>query len=192
MAWLGSLSAGEEGLKPILPFRNQDEIMRCAGFGLGVVRFLHDGSFIIVPGTEPDIFLFGRDGKLQRTWRTETLGIEARCGLDKEQSKSLWVNPVGRQEWVNRRAIIDEIVDTPDGPALIIRTLKNSRATWEMVVLNGDASARFTLPFSSEDPWAHVTADMRGGRLIFLIVDRLASRERWVTSRLILTEWGEH
>jgi hypothetical protein len=192
MTWLGSLSAGEEGLKPILPFRDQEEIRRCTGFGLGVVRFLHDGSFIIVPGTEPDVFLFGRDGKLQRTWRTDALGIEARCGLDKEQSRALFANPVGRQEWVNRRAIVDEVVDTPDGPGLIIRTLKNGIPMWEMVVLNGDGSTRFTLPFSSADPFAHVTSDTRGRRTIFLTVDRLVGRGDKITSRLIVMEWSEH
>ena len=191
MAWIGSLSAGEDGLKPVLPFRDQDAIMRCAGFGLGVVRFLSDGSFVIVPGAEPDIFLYGRDGHLQHIWRAEALGVDDPCGsISKEQQKMLWTNPVGRQEWVNRHPMIDEVIDTPDGPAVIIRT-RATRTTWEMVVLNGDAGARFTLPFSSGSPWAHVSADTRRGRTVFLMVDRTAGRDGGPTPRLIVTEWRE-
>lgn len=192
MAWIGSLSLGEEGLKPILPFRDQDAIMRCFGMGLGVVRFLSDGSFVIVPGAEPDIFLYGRDGRLRHTWRTEALGVAAPCAaITKEQQKMLWTNPEARQELVNRHAMIDEVIDTPDGPAVVIRT-RGKRTTWEIVVLNGDAGVRFTLPFSSGSPWAHVSADTRGLRSVFLIVDRTAGRDGGPTPRLILTEWSEH
>ncbi len=59
-----------------------------------------------------------------------------------------------------------------------------------MVVLDGDASVRFALPFRSAVPFAHVTSDTRGRRTIFRLVDRLAYREHEVTSRLTLTEWS--
>jgi hypothetical protein len=202
MAWLGSLSAGEAGLKPVLPFHDQDEIMSCVGCGLGVVRFLRDGSFIVVPGTEPGIFLFGPDGHLQRTWQTDAFGVEATCGLSKDQRRMFGRSPQARQEWANHRAMIDEVIDTPDGPAVIIRTVKNGKSTWEMVVLNGDAGVRVTLPFSSSSPWAHVSADTRGRRAIFLIGDRLLDRDGppvhlvvrkdGAAPRLVLTEWSEH
>jgi hypothetical protein len=204
MAWLGSLSAGEAGLKPILPFHSEDEIMRCAGFGLGVVRFLRtDGSFIVVPATEPGIFLFGSDGHLQRNWHTDAIGIEATCGLSQDQKRMFAQSPAARQEWVNHRAMIDEVIDTPDGPAVIIRSRGKEKTTWEMVVLNGDAGVRLALPFSSSSPWAHLSADTRGRRAIFLIADRLLDRDDGppvhlvvrkdgAAPRLVLTEWSEH
>lgn len=192
MAWLGSLSAGETGLKPVLPFKDQNEIRRCAGFGLGAVRFFGDGSFIVVPGTEPGIFLFGHDGHMRRTWPTDVMGIEATCGLSQEQAVMLAGNPVARQQWVNRRPMIDEVISTPDGPAVVIRSRSNGKTTWELVVLNGDATNRFALPFSSSSPLAHLWGDTRGRRTIFLIADRIVSREIVAKSRLILGEWSEH
>ncbi len=192
IAWFGSLNAGEEGLKPVLPFHDRSAIQNCAGFGLGVVRFLRDGSFIIVPGAEPDIFLFGRDGRLQHTWRTDKLGVDTPCTMSLEQKTLLGTTPVAREEWVNRHPMIDEVIDTPDGPAAIIRTLKSGRTTWETVVLNSDSGVRFTLPFSSRSPWAHLAADTRGRRSAFLILDRLALLDGGATPRLILTQWSEH
>ncbi len=191
MAWLGSLSAGEAGLKPVLPFHDRDDIARCGGFGLGVVRFLNNGTFIVVPATEPGIFLFGSDGHLQRNWHTDAIGIEATCGLSQDQARMFASSPVARQAWVNRRAVIDEVIDTPDGPAVVIRSRGKGKTTWEMVVLNGDAGVRVPLPFTSSSPLAHLSADTRGRRTIFLIADRLVSREEG-TSRLVLTEWSEH
>ena len=104
----------------------------------------------------------------------------------------LGTKPAARQEWVNRHTMIDEVVDTPAGPAVIVRTRRNGRTHWEMVVLNGDAGVRFTLPFSSGSPWAHVSSDTRGRRSVFLILDRLALIDGGPTPRLILTEWSEH
>jgi len=203
MAWLGSLSAGEAGLKPILPFHDRDDIARCTGLGLGVVRFLRDGSFIVVPATEPGIFLFGPDGHLQRNWQTDAIGIEATCGLSQDQPRVFARSAVARQEWGNRRAVIDEVIDTPDGPAVVIRSCGKGKTTWEMVVLNGGPGVRFTLPFSSSSPWAHLSADTRGRRAIFLITDRLLDRDDGppvhlvvrkdgAAPRLVLTEWSEH
>ena len=103
----------------------------------------------------------------------------------------LFRSPIARQAWVNRRAVIDEVIDTPDGPAVVIRSRGKGKTTWEMVVLNGDPGVRFTLPFNSSSPLAHVSADTRGQRTIFLIADRLVSPEDG-TSRLVLTEWSEH
>jgi hypothetical protein len=202
MAWLGSLTAGEAGLKPILPFHSEDEIMRCSGFGLGVVRFLRDGSFIVVPATEPGVFLFSPDGHLRRTWQSDAIGVEATCGLSKDQRPAFARSPATRQEWVNRRPMIDEVIETPDGPAVVIRSRGKEKTTWEMVVLNGDAGVRVALPFSSSSPWAHVAADTRGRRTVFLVADRLLDRagppvhlvlrKDGAAPRLVLTEWSEH
>lgn len=192
VAWLGSLRGGEESLKPILPFHSLDAIQDCTGFGFGVARFVEDGSFIVVPGTEPDIYLFGADARLQRTWHTDALGVDARCALSAEQKADLPVNPFGRNQWVNRRTMIDDIVPTPEGPLVIIRARRHGKTTWEAALLKDDKPATFPLPFTSDSPWAHVSADTRGRRTVFLIAERLLLDAESSSPRIVLAQWSDH
>lgn len=190
-AWLGSLRGGEESLKPVLPFRSLHAIQDCTGFGFGVVRFVDNGAFIVVPGTEPDIYLLGADARLQRTWSTEALGVEAQCPLTPEQRDDLRENFVGRNQWINRRTMIDEVVPTPEGPMVIIRARKNGRTTWEAALLKDDKPQTFALPFTSDSPWSHISADTRGKRTVFLIADRMGKAEN-TSPRIILAQWSDH
>jgi hypothetical protein len=190
-AWTGLLSEGEQGLKPILPFRNRKAIEDCAGFGLGVVRFLMDGSFIVVPGVEPGIYLYGKDGRLIRVWQTDRLGLDVNCDFSKEQQGVLSTKAVARQQWVNHHPIVDEIIETPAGPALVVRRVVEGGTRWDMLVLNGDPPLVQALPITSSSTWAHLSAARRGRRFALLVADRLAAREDGAKPRLIILEWGD-
>lgn len=190
-AWIGTIEGGDRSLRPVLPFVTRNSIEGCAGFGIGVVRFLRDGSFIVVPGAEPDIYLYDRNARLQRKWPTVPLGIEAPCDMPYDKRVAMYVSPIGRQEWVNRRTIIDEILDTPDGPAAITRKTSGGKTTWDLVLLAGPSPVVIPLPFTSPSKWAHLTADARNGRIAFLIFDRLlAKHDNGAPPRLIVARWS--
>ncbi len=92
IAWLGSLADGGDRLKTVLysPIKaSKDAPMgTCGWLAFGGVRFLTDGSFMVVPGVEPNAFLFSPEGQLRRTWDTNDLGIDTGCsfaGVDGER-----------------------------------------------------------------------------------------------------------
>ncbi|MDP9360002.1 MAG: hypothetical protein M3P29_00985 [Acidobacteriota bacterium] len=190
-AWIGSLTDGDAGLRPVLPFKNRGTIENCAGFGLGAVRFLANGSFLIVPGSERGIYLFGKEGRLARVWQTDELGLDVDCDLTRDEQVVLTTKPVARQQWVNRRAIVDDIVDTPNGPALIVRKVAGGRTNWEMVVLNDGPPSVQQLPVTSTSPWAHVSAATRGKGLVLLIADRVPGLADGAAPRLMHLQWSQ-
>jgi hypothetical protein len=188
-AWIGRLNAGDDGLKPVLPFKNRGTIENCAGFGLGAVRFLRDGSFVIVPGAEDGIYLYKKDGRLARTWQTDQFGLDAGCDFTRDQQTVLATKWVARQQWVNRRAIVDDIIETPGGPALIVRdAVAAGRTAWHLLLLD-DHPSELPLPVTSPSPWAHVSAATRGNTLILLMGDRLGAQADGAPSRLIRLRW---
>ncbi len=188
-AWLGSLKGGEKSLKPILPFKKMDTISNCSPCEIAAVRFLKDGTFIVVPGAEPGIYLFSRDGVLKRIWSNEALGLDVRCDFPSEQGRLLSEKFIGREQWVNARVTVDEVVETPAGPTVIIRTVQNGKTTWDMALLAKDHPDIQRLPFVSLSPWSHLRADTRGGRTAFLIFDRATNQNGSLPPRLILAEW---
>ena len=190
IACLGSLSGGADTLRAVLPFHSMRAIVACAGSGLGTVRFLHDGSFIVVPGAESGIYHFSRDGRVDRVWQTSELGIDVNCALSPEEENVLHTKPLAKEQWVNRRPVVDEVVDTPAGPAVIVRKVNDGRTEWEMLLLNGTSPRVEKLPFTSPSPWAHLTAAGRGARTAFLIGDRLPDRDDGAPTRLVIVEWA--
>jgi hypothetical protein len=108
-----------------------------------------------------------------------------------EQGLAFSTNPVARQEWVNRRTIIDEILNTPDGPAVVLRkTSVGKTTTWDLVFLAAKSPVVPPLPFTSPSRWAHVTADTRNGRVVFLVSDRLWKAQGGAPPRLIVARWN--
>ena len=189
IAWIGSLSGGAETLRPILPFRSLTAISGCGMCGLGVARFLGDGSFIVIPGAESGVYHFAKDGKLHRVWQSPDLGLDINCEFTEAQKTIINTQPLARQQWVNRRAMVDEIIDTPAGPALIVRKVSDGLTQWDMLLLNGPSPKVQKLPFTSPSPWAHISAAWRGDRIAFLIGDRLENQKDGAPARLILADW---
>ena len=187
IAWLGTLSGGERSLRPVLPFRSLNAVMACAGFGLGKVRFLRDGSFIVVPGSESGIYHFSSDGHVQRVWQTAAFGLDTPCDLPAEEKSILATKPLARNQWLNRRAIVDEVIETPAGPALIVRTVNGRETHWSLLPLNG-SPAMEPLPITSPSPWAHLSAAVRGKRAVLLIGDREAL-DGGAVARLVMIGW---
>lgn len=174
IAWFGNLENGLAGVKPILfssTSSNAKSIGYCGQLLTGGVRFFPNGSFVVVPGVDPGIFLFDALGRLIRTWETDGLGFLDRCPLDDAQARSLGsLEP--RMAWINRNRVIDEVLSLDQGPAVIVRTVAGGVVSWEVVLFlfNGRIQ-RERLPFSSKSGFTRLRADRKGSRVVFLLTE---------------------
>lgn len=192
IAWLGTTAGREISLRPVLfsssgpGAANMD---RCAIFGEGKVRFLADGSFLIVPGVEPGALLYDPEGRLQRTWSTAELGIDAGCALTKEDAARYSVDESGRyRERINQRVIVDEILDLPQGPGLVTRSRRDGVTQWELLLLSAAGGMKAaSLPMTSPAERAHLRGDTRGGKALLLLTDFESARKD-SARRLVVVE----
>ena len=190
IAWVGSLSKGLKDLKvvrySIFGPLTLGSMASCGPFGIGGARFLPDGRFVVVPGSEPGVFLHDASGKLLRTWETGSLGIDTDCRMKEEQRRQLLSDLQARTEWINRRRTLDEIVPLPHGFGLAVRSFTDGAARWRLVVLaeNGKVSS-LELPFTCPAPTCELRADVRGDRIAFLVSPADPSSN--VPRRLVLT-----
>lgn len=173
IAWIGSLDKQLKDLRPVLFSRRgskAETISRCGFLEPGAVRFSSDGSFVIVPGVEPDIYLYDRTGKLVHTWQTSSLGFVDRCDLTEPQVHALSADPEQRARWRAARVMVDDVLHTSAGPALLLHEFRSGAARWTMVILQRNGPPRrIVLPFSIPSDVASLRADIRGNRIAFLI-----------------------
>lgn len=172
IAWVGSFEKVTE-LRPVRysvlgpGARSMDS---CGPFEIGAVRFLANGSLLVVPGSEPGIFLLDPAGKLQRSWEAKDLGMDAGCGLSEEQTQQLSGDLRARAAWVNQRRVLDDIVVLPEGAGLFVRTSAGGVTRWDLHVLRPDGTvSSLPVPFSGSSPHWHLRADVRGRRLAVLL-----------------------
>lgn len=190
MAWVGSLDKDLSDLKPVhysLSGPGSRGMAACGAFETGAVRFLKDGSFVVVPGVEPGIFLYDRNGKLLRTWETQKIGLDAECGLTDEQMYLLSASLEPRAVWINQRRTLDDVVALPQGAGLLVRQAQKGATVWDFHVLQRDGTVTSSrLPFRLPSPHWHLRADVRGDRIAFLLMEYSLSSQP-STPRLILT-----
>lgn len=189
IAWIGSLKRGLDDLRPVhfsIAGPGARPMDACGSFNLGKARFLQDGSFLILPGVEPGLYQYSDAGKLMRTWQTEELGVDAECGLSDKEMHHLSEDLTARAEWVNQRRTVDEILPLPEGPGLILRRTSDTATTWQLKVQGIDREVKVVdLPFSGPSPHWHLRADLRGQRIVFLLLEYVA--EPGSPSRLVVT-----
>lgn len=191
IAWLGSLSKGLSDLKPVLYDRagpGAKTFASCSNFEIGAVRFLKDGSFLVVPGVQPGAHLYDAAGKLIRTWDTGALGLDTDCAsLQHKQARRLAVDPAARVDWLNQRRTLDDILPLPQGPGLIVRSVHQERTRWELKIL-GDEVVTYEIPVPSDRPLSHLRGDVRGNKIAFLLYEYDRSGFIKIPPRLILAE----
>jgi hypothetical protein len=190
IAWVGSLSKGLKDLKAVrysvFGPGVHGSMDSCGPFEIGGARFLADGRFVVVPGSEPGVFLYDAAGKLLRTWETGPLGLDTDCRMKEEQRHQLLADLQARTEWINQRRTLDEIVPLPHGFGLAVRSFTGGAARWRLVVLEekGKVSS-LDLPFTCPAPTCELSADVRGDRIAFLVAPADPSSE--VPRRLVMT-----
>jgi len=166
------------------------EMARCHVLELGAVRSLGDGRWAVVPGIQPGVHLYDRDGKLLRVWQTEPLGFTDHCDLDEQEFLRLNAEPGPRSRWINHRRTLDDILPWGGWPALVLRQPGDDGPRWQMVVLSQDgAAAPLPLPVGTAGPNAHLRGDVLGDRVVLLVVEYEESpQKRTQRPRLLVLE----
>ncbi len=195
IAWTGTLSSGLKDLHPVhFSSVGPDKkiLGRCGFISHGAVRFFPDGSYVVVPGVEPGVFLYQKDGKLAHVWQTEPLNVFDECELSQPQQLLYMKDPEARMQWLKQKRVVDDVLAMPEGPALVVREVIDGITHWSMVVLHRDRPASvLRLPFTAPTDVASLRADLMEKEVAFLM--NLSARWRNdgapTAGRLILAEW---
>jgi len=195
IAWTGSLSKGLSDLRPLMKGRSKPggkDMARCGFLQTGAIRFMLDGSVVVVPGVEPGVYRYSTAGKLMQTWDTGALGIVDDCDLDEEERATLARDFPRRLDWLASRVVVDDVLSLADGPALMLRRIEKGVTKWELVTLPfRGKSERITLPVTVPTPRAHVRGDVRGNELVLLVYDSpLPGQPSTVPPRLVVLTLG--
>jgi hypothetical protein len=195
IAWSGTLSKDLLDLHPVFfsALGAKAQILGDCGFSsVSAVRYLRDGSYVLVPGLEPGVFLYDPDGKLLYTWQTDRLGFLDRCDVS-AQNKLLYArDPEARYQWLNHYRTVNDIVPLPEGPALLLREVQGGSTKWSLLILRRNAApSKIDLPIQAPSDVAIARADIRGNRIAFLIRTYGEWRRGWKPqpARLIVAEW---
>jgi hypothetical protein len=174
--WTGPLTEHPASdLKPLplydLGGAESPGLVNCDELLLGAVRFLPDGSFLVVPGFQPAAHHFSAGGRLLRTWDTQALGLDALdCAhLSAEQHRLFGRSPSARFAFLNQHRVLDEILPLADGPGLVLRWVAGGKVHWEVKVLQSGARVlTYQVPFTGEVPYDRLRGDVRGNRIVLL------------------------
>lgn len=171
IAWQGRLATDLRDLKPVtyaLAGAGAQPMADCWTLEPGAIRFLSDGSLIVVPGVEPGVFWYDSSGQLQRAWESERVGLEGEtCSRDRDDLAS---NPEAQFAWTNQRTTLDDILPLSIGPGLVLRQRSENVTRWRLQVLsqNGDVLPA-TIPVTSPTGRGHLRGDVRGDRVVLLL-----------------------
>jgi hypothetical protein len=174
IAWIGPLSGHpERDLKPFLSDvagPRAPSLYNCNTLELGAVRFLADGSYLVVPGFQDGIHLYGPAGQLQRTWKNADVGLDAPAcaSLDPKQEEQFRGSYAARFDFLNQHRIVEEILPLREGPGLLIRYVAGNTVHWTLNVLHGDTITRYPVPITGDLPFDRLRADVRGDQIAFL------------------------
>lgn len=154
-----------------------ESMQDCAAVDLSQVRFLADGGFLVVPGVDPGIFLYDERGLLTRAWDTARLGIDTGCPPFREQQPSLGADPAARTRFLFSRRVVDEILDLPGGPAVVVRRAGGDGISWDLIQLDTESEHVDTrpLPLRGHGSGDRLKADVLGNRLAVLIAGEVGS-----------------
>lgn len=175
IAWFGSLSENLGDLRPLFyakEGKGADSMARCHFMELGAVRFMTDGTVILIPGVEPGIFQYSPSGRLLRTWQTSALKIQDTCDTG-DRWEELARDPIARWDWLKKRRTVEDILPLANGqPALVIRNAYGTSVTWDLVILNHQSPAKtIRLPIESRSHLTHLRGDVRGNKILMLALE---------------------
>ena len=188
IAWVGSLDTGLKDWKNVLTSQDGAAgLDHCGGGkGLGKVRFLPDGSYLIAPVVEPGLILFSAQDMRQTTWDTTALRLDHGCDIEPGPVlKRFDAEPEFRRTWINSRRLVDEILPTVP-PTAVVRNFREGRTRWTLLTL-AEKPHEIELPITSDSPKAHLRGDLHDGKLALLIFDIPPTPGR--AHELVLLDW---
>jgi hypothetical protein len=171
IAYTGSIAGDSLSLRPLhysATGPGARAVNACGLMDISAARFMRDGSAILVPGAEPGVFQYNPKGRLVKSWQSEQIGFDAGCDLTEEEMYRYSMDQVARWNWVNRRRIVDDVLPLSDGAGLLVRSVKDGTAHWELKVLRENGIRTCKIPMEgSSDFYLHGDAD--GHRIVFLL-----------------------
>lgn len=172
IAWTGSLSKGMSDMRPLMKGRAKPggkDMARCSILETGAIRFMPDGSLVVVPGVEPGIYRYNVSGKLIQTWDSGPLGMIDDCSIADSELQMLARDFGHRIDWYASRILVDDVLPLKSGPALLLRRVEKGVTKWDVVTLPYiGKSVRVALPVTMPTARAHVRGDVRGDQVVIL------------------------
>ena len=132
----------------------------------GAIALADDGSLSVITAVEPGVFRYGPDGKL-----IETLGRsfdELVLPMTSELRTRFAGDVDGRYHLLlNKQPILEDLVLTPRGPAIVVRIAEKGRTRWELWWPRADGRTvpPTRLGIDRIGPFGHVHCDARGTAL---------------------------
>ena len=176
VAWIGTLAANLGDLKPLLRDAGgagAPNFHNCGSYQMGAVRFLGDGSFLVVPGFQDGIHLFDAGGRQVRSWSNEQVGVDSHVGcgtMSAEEERRFRVDDADLSRWIESHHLVDDILPLPQGPGLLVRSWgADGRAHWTLKVLQSEGVKTYVVPVVGRRPFDRLHGDVRNGRIILLL-----------------------
>ena len=99
----------------ILPTRDGGQgMLWCFEAELPTVRFVSPDRILVIPGAEPGVFVFSRDGLLEGSLEASVFAADDGCTIEPAQ-RHLLADDAYRVAWLSRRRVIDEVVADETG-----------------------------------------------------------------------------
>ena len=114
-AWL--IHDGEETARGLLPTRDAGHGLElCSDAELSVIRFISEDRLLVIPGAEPGVFVYDREGTFHDSLDAETFFAEGGCDVEaNEWGRSPLRDAYVRADWLGQRRLIDEVVADGEG-----------------------------------------------------------------------------
>ncbi|MFL6246355.1 MAG: hypothetical protein ACJ74H_10050 [Thermoanaerobaculia bacterium] len=132
----------------------------------GAIALDADGSLTVITSAEPGVFRYAPDGKLmEKSGESfDELVITAMREIPARFAGDI----AGRYRLLlNTQPIIDDLVLTPRGPAIVVRIAEKGRIRWELWWPRADGRVvpPTRLAMTAIGPYAHLRCDARGSAL---------------------------
>jgi hypothetical protein len=175
VAWVGTLSAQFQDFQPVLfdvGGAGAPNYLHCYAEDIGAVRFLADGSFVIVPGFQDGVNLYDPSGKLVRSWTNAQVGLDTHltCALMTDEEKVKLGGEAYWGHWLNSHHLVDDILPLPQGPGLLVRSWgPDDQAHWTLKVLLPEGIETYQVPIVGRRPPDRLRGDVRNGKVVLLL-----------------------
>jgi hypothetical protein len=168
--WQGAVSPRFEKFQPLHRIQSGSASVAIFNDSLpiygGALAVEPDGTLDVITAAEAGVFQYTVDGALRRRLGSGLGELVMRRMHD--VNFTYGGEPLARyQQVVNRQSTIDDLVVTPDGPAIVVRTVKDDLVGWELWYPDEHRiSRRVKLGISRRGPFGHLSCDTRKRDLV--------------------------
>jgi len=167
--WCGSTSAAWGELTPMHHLHNDHALSlfrEAQGPFGGRIAIESDGTIDVITSVQPGVFRYSGDGKLKEVLgrSVDNLVIESM-----QEMRTVFASDLDHRYrlLLNTQPIIDDLVVTASGPAILVRLADGDKIHWELwyPLRSGGIGARVRLGIERIGPYGHLRCDVRGADL---------------------------